>query len=254
MENDVNLCNKISQSEQQAGWDIADKNNASLKGELFIINQIVDALSSGFHDVYYADISTGLMTSYRCSRTTRESFGDRFEHGSFESSFYYYVRNAVHPDDQKLFEPVLTITGVRSLFKIQTSYGFKYRSVRNGEIHYCQARIVKLKEITDGFVFAFKNIDKDHQLELDAHEKSKLKMQQGLEHFSAVIQKPMAEIDALLQEAMAEDLLPERRQELLAKAKEKNNRLRSFISRLKKIPVDSSERLEVMLKQFAVDR
>lgn len=221
----------------------------SLKFELFLSNQIIDALSSVYHDVYFADLDTGQMRSYRCSRVTREKFGSQFEGGSFETNFYTYVRNAVHIDDQKLFEPVLTISGVRSLFKMQTTYGFKYRAVRNGEVHYCQARIVKLKAVSTGFVFAFKNIDKDHQLELDAHEQSKLKMQQGLHNFSNVIQRPLLEVDQLLETALSENV-PERTRELIVAAKNSNHRLHNFIQTLLQVRVEDSELLEITLKQF----
>lgn len=149
----------------------------SLRLELEQSYKIINALSSSFHDVYYADIETGKMRSYRYSRITLDKFGKQFEDGDFEANFYAYVRGAVHPDDQELFEPVLTRSNVKKLFERTDSYSFNYRAIRqNGEIHFCQCQVVQILGKPNEFVFAFRNVDREMVLENEKQSDLKRRM------------------------------------------------------------------------------
>lgn len=149
----------------------------SLRLELEQSYKIINALSSSYHDVYYADIETGKMRSYRYSRITMDKFGKQFEEGDFEANFYAYVRGAVHPDDQELFEPVLTRSNVKKLFERTDSYSFNYRAIRqNGEIHFCQCQVVQILGKPNEFVFAFRNVDREIVLENEKQSDLKRRM------------------------------------------------------------------------------
>lgn len=149
----------------------------SLRLELEQSYKIINALSSSYHDVYYADIETGKMRSYRYSRITMDKFGKQFEEGDFETNFYAYVRGAVHPDDQELFEPVLTRSNVKKMFERTDNYSFNYRAIRqNGEIHYCQCQVVQILGQPTEFVFAFRNIDREMVLENEKQSDLKRRM------------------------------------------------------------------------------
>ena len=117
-----------TQSFYEFNKDLSTVSDESLRLELEQSYRIINALSSSYHDVYYANLETGNMRSYRYSRITQEMFGRQFENGDFETNLYTYVRKAVHPDDQELFEPVLTRASIKKagqLFReIQGSAGW----------------------------------------------------------------------------------------------------------------------------------
>ncbi|MDD7678814.1 MAG: hypothetical protein SOV95_04465 [Anaerovibrio sp.] len=148
----------------------------SLRLELEQSYRIINALSSSYHDVYYANLETGNMRSYRYSRITQEMFGRQFENGDFETNLYTYVRKAVHPDDQELFEPVLTRASIKKVFERQDSYSVKYRVVRDGEIHYCRCLVVKILGRPEEFVFAFQNRDREMMMESEKKTDMKRRM------------------------------------------------------------------------------
>ncbi|MCR5175726.1 MAG: hypothetical protein K6C05_02630 [Anaerovibrio sp.] len=162
-------------------------NADDLRAELRQSYKMIDALCYSYHDVYYASLSTGEMRSYRYSRVTRDMFGKAFEQGSFETNFYSYVRNAVYYDDQKLFEPILTISNLRKLFSRQLTYGFSYRVLRENEIHYCQVELVRILESKDEFVFAFKNLDKQHQHIRSEREKTLAQVKNLIKSYNELI-------------------------------------------------------------------
>ncbi len=199
-----------------------------LRSELEQTNRIIDALCYSYYDVYYANMSTGEMRSYRYSRDTRDLFGDQFENGSFETNFYTYVRSVVHPDDQKLFEPILTIASVRKTFSRQMTYGFSYRVIWDEEIHYCQVEVVKILNSKDEFVFAFKSIDKQHQLEQNAREKELNTVQAMVQHLMSVVRSPLENIISVSQRAKNGLLTAQEMQESFGKINEEGRMLLEF--------------------------
>ena len=156
--------------------DLSTVSDESLRLELEQSYRIINALSSSYHDVYYANLETGGMRSYRYSRITQEMFGRQFENGDFETNLYTYVRKAVHPDDQELFEPVLTRASIRKVFERQDSYSLKYRVVQDGKIHYCSYLMVKLLGRPEEFVFAFQNRDREMMMESEKRNAMKRRM------------------------------------------------------------------------------
>ena len=165
-----------TQSLYEFNRDLSTVSDESLRLELEQSYRIINALSSSYHDVYYANLETGNMRSYRYSRITQEMFGRQFENGDFETNLYTYVRKAVHPDDQELFEPVLTRASIKKVFERQDSYSVKYRVVRDGEIHYCRCLVVKILGRPEEFVFAFQNRDREMMMESEKKTDMKRRM------------------------------------------------------------------------------
>ena len=165
-----------TQSLYEFNKDLSTVSDESLRLELEQSYRIINALSSSYHDVYYANLETGNMRSYRCSRITQEMFGRQFENGDFETNLYTYVRKAVHPDDQELFEPVLTRASIKKVFERQDSYSVKYRVVQDGEIHYCRCLVVKILGRPEEFVFAFQNRDREMMMESEKKTDMKRRM------------------------------------------------------------------------------
>ncbi|MCI7613048.1 MAG: PAS domain-containing protein [Selenomonadaceae bacterium] len=165
-----------TQSLYEFNRDLSTVSDESLRLELEQSYRIINALSSSYHDVYYANLETGNMRSYRYSRITQEMFGKQFENGDFETNLYTYVRKAVHPDDQELFEPVLTRASIKKVFERQDSYSLKYRVVQDGEIHYCRCLVVKILGRPEEFVFAFQNRDREMMMESEKKNDMKRRM------------------------------------------------------------------------------
>ena len=165
-----------TQSLYEFNKDLSTVSDESLRLELEQSYRIINALSSSYHDVYYANLETGNMRSYRYSRITQEMFGRQFENGDFETNLYTYVRKAVHPDDQELFEPVLTRASIKKVFERQDSYSVKYRVVQDGEIHYCRCLVVKILGRPEEFVFAFQNRDREMMMESEKKNDMKRRM------------------------------------------------------------------------------
>ena len=165
-----------TQSLYEINKDLSTVSDESLRLELEQSYRIINALSSSYHDVYYANLETGNMRSYRYSRITQEMFGRQFENGDFETNLYTYVRKAVHPDDQELFEPVLTRASIKKVFERQDSYSVKYRVVQDGEIHYCRCLVVKILGRPEEFVFAFQNRDREMMMESEKKTDMKRRM------------------------------------------------------------------------------
>ena len=165
-----------TQSLYEFNKDLSTVSDESLRLELEQSYRIINALSSSYHDVYYANLETGNMRSYRYSRITQEMFGRQFENGDFETNLYTYVRKAVHPDDQELFEPVLTRASLKKVFERQDSYSVKYRVVQDGEIHYCRCLVVKMLGRPEEFVFAFQNRDREMMMESEKKTDMKRRM------------------------------------------------------------------------------
>ena len=165
-----------TQSLYEFNKDLSTVSDESLRLELEQSYRIINALSSSYHDVDYANLETGNMRSYRYSRITQEMFGRQFENGDFETNLYTYVRKAVHPDDQELFEPVLTRASIKKVFERQDSYSVKYRVVQDGEIHYCRCLVVKILGRPEEFVFAFQNRDREMMMESEKKTDMKRRM------------------------------------------------------------------------------
>ena len=165
-----------TQSLYEFNKDLSTVSDESLRLELEQSYRIINALSCSYHDVYYANLETGNMRSYRYSRITQEMFGRQFENGDFETNLYTYVRKAVHPDDQERFEPVLTRASIKKVFERQDSYSLKYRVVQDGEIHYCRCLVVKILGRPEEFVFAFQNRDREMMMESEKKNDMKRRM------------------------------------------------------------------------------
>lgn len=241
---------RLGQSIKGADMSLAEKGTPNLRSELEQSYRIIDALCYSYYDVYYANMSTGEMRSYRYSRATRDMFGKQFEQGSFETNFYAYVRNAVHHDDQKLFEPILTISSVRKIFSRQLTYGFTYRVVRDDEVHYCQVEVVKILNSRDEFVFAFRNVDKQHHLAEAQREKELVDVQEMLKHLKSVVRSPLETIIAESQRAKIALLSQGESKESFDRILVESQKLLDFVNVLFSKENVDREKLEKAILQF----
>ena len=148
-------------------------NTVKLRSEMELSYKIIDALCYSYQGVYYVNLSTGQVRSYRMARFVRDKFGDQFGCGDYENHIYKFVRNVVYQDDQRVFEPILTISNLRKIFSRQMSYSFNYRTFTDDEIHYGQCEVLKVLDSNDELVMAFKSMDKQHQSEEKLYEEER---------------------------------------------------------------------------------
>jgi hypothetical protein len=108
------------------------------------------------------------------------------------------------------------------------TYGFSYRVIWDEEIHYCQVEVVKILNSKDEFVFAFKSIDKQHQLEQNAREKELNTVQAMVQHLMSVVRSPLENIILVSQRAKNGLLTAQEMQESFGKINEEGRMLLEF--------------------------
>lgn len=144
-----------------------ERSKEELRNELELNHKIVYAVCSDYHDIYYANMDTDEMWAYRSSIVTNISFSERFFTGSYHANISFYVEHCVHFLDKTLFDDVKSCEGVRELLRNQNSYSFYYRSVRMGQIRYCQCLVTRMEENSREFVLAIRNVDKEKRHEME---------------------------------------------------------------------------------------
>ena len=169
-------------------------NAQKMRSEMELSHKIIDALCYSYQGVYYANTTTGQVRCYRMARAVRDKFGSQFGNGDYETHFYNFVRNVIYYEDQKLFEPILTIAGLRKIFSRQMSYSFSYRMLIDNEIHYGQVEALRVLDSKDEIVLAFKSMDKQHQLMVNEYEKEQHRIQEIISHLKNVALTPLESI------------------------------------------------------------
>lgn len=160
---------------------IREEIRAELQAEICLSTKIVQAVGRDFSDVYYTNMDTDQMWTFRSSLLPNlKIFESRFPVGSYESNVDFYVNNFVYELDRPLFEPVLSCEKLKVFFEHEKSYNFFYRSIRFGDIHYCQCQVSIIDDNSHNFVLAVRNVDKEKHAEME--------WQQQLEDRMAIVQ------------------------------------------------------------------
>ena len=128
---------------------------------------LVAALSSVYTVVVLADLADGMARPIKMDSASQGIHGGYFAKTDRPYSTKTYVEAYVHPEDRKLFEPVLTISDCRAFFSQRKEYSFNFKSVRGGEIHYVQAQFVKPDADRDELVIGYRNIDEQEAERLE---------------------------------------------------------------------------------------
>lgn len=134
-------------------------------------DSIIQALAIPYENIYAVNMNTGDAVSYRMGQSISEKYGRKFAIGSYEANVSEYVRNDVIEEDRILFKDILTIEGVKRLFKDKKTAYFNYRVERNGEILYFQCQLVKPEAHRNDFIIAFKDINEEKMTELEHQHK-----------------------------------------------------------------------------------
>ena len=128
---------------------------------------LVAALSSVYTVVVLADMADGISRPVKMDSASQGMHSGYFAKAGRPYSTKTYVDTYVHPEDRKLFEPVLRIEDCREYFSQHKEYSFNFRSVRDGVVHYVQAQFVRPDADRDELVIGYRNIDEQEAERLE---------------------------------------------------------------------------------------
>ena len=128
---------------------------------------LVSALSSVYVDVILVDLAEGTTGPIKMDSVGRNIQGGYFAEPGRQYSMETYVNSYVHPEDRKLFVPVINIENCRDFFSKRSEYSFNYRSVRDGKTHYTQVQFVKPAADRDELVIGYRSMDEQEAQRLE---------------------------------------------------------------------------------------
>ncbi len=135
-----------------------------------IKNNVIQALSSSYENVYAVSEETGIAICFRMGKEIEKLYYDSFSKGKYEDNIKTYYKNEVIEEDRHLFYAIDTPSKVLSKLTKRSEYTFNYRINRNNRIHFFQCHIVLPSLNVREFVIGFKNVNEETRLNL-LHQK-----------------------------------------------------------------------------------
>ena len=135
-----------------------------------IKNNVIQALSSSYENVYAVSEETGIAICFRMGKEIEKLYFDSFSKGNYEDNIKTYYKNEVIEEDRHLFYAIDTPSKVLSKLTKRSEYTFNYRINRNNRIHFFQCHIVLPSLNVREFVIGFKNVNEETRLNL-LHQK-----------------------------------------------------------------------------------
>ena len=135
-----------------------------------IKNNVIQALSSSYENVYAVSEETGIAICFRMGKEIEKLYYDSFSKGNYEDNIKTYYKNEVIEEDRHLFYAIDTPSKVLSKLTKRSEYTFNYRINRNNRIHFFQCHIVLPSLNVREFVIGFKNVNEETRLNL-LHQK-----------------------------------------------------------------------------------
>ena len=125
---------------------------------------IVEALSRDYTNVYAINEEQGTAKILKLEGYVAEGLKkDSVEEYNYTGILENYIRNRVHPEDQKELTQALSLDYIRDKLSTDDTYQGSYRITDNGEIHHFQYTYLKIEDNDyghGGFILAgFRNID-----------------------------------------------------------------------------------------------
>lgn len=107
--------------------------------------QIIDVLASEYSSVYYINLETGSLTPYTINANTESKLGKVSDSGvDYSEVFKLYVEKMVFENDKQMMLNAGSIENIKKQLKCQKNYVTTYRSDKEGELHYCEMKFVKV--------------------------------------------------------------------------------------------------------------
>ena len=159
--------------------DIVEEQKAHQK-ELEEQFAIINSLSSGFMNIYLANLNNGSAKAIRVSSDYGDELIKKLKDSvfSFDEIIKYWAEKYVYPqEDKDKMAKMLGLENLQKVFKEQDKYVGNYQSTEQGEIHHYQFDIRKVDD-SGNVVAGFQNIDNIIE-EHEAQEKEKRKLEEA---------------------------------------------------------------------------
>lgn len=130
--------------------------------------EVIEALSSNYDAMLYADFENDVVIPYRLSVRIEKQFDKKLEVRKLSWFWEDYIKVWVHPDDRSIVAKYTDPANIRRLFAKEHSFYINYRCINNGRIEYIQLRLVNIgDEKSLQFVIGFRNVEKEIQREME---------------------------------------------------------------------------------------
>ena len=152
-----------SQHEQQVQIDEYDQELEVIHQEHLRHLEMIEGLSIDYESIFYVDLENNRIKAYRVSPRFEREFPKRQSVREFEGFDKEYIRDWVHPDDQKSLEGISTIAFVKENLSAEKTFHINYRVWNQGKVKYIQLRMVNSggDENLSRVVIGYRNVDEE---------------------------------------------------------------------------------------------
>ena len=143
------------------GMDVSEEKKERMKYEKYLNEQfqIFTALSRDYLNIFMIDADSGLAKILKLDGyVTTGLEKDKDKLYPYEATCQQYIKERVHPDDQKMMREALALKKVVQELSEKTEYVSSYKTLVDGEKHYYQFKYMRL-EHSPHIVAGFQNID-----------------------------------------------------------------------------------------------
>ena len=131
--------------------------------------EMIQALSRDYTNVYRVNLTQDTVQAFRMSNAIVQSFGNRFQAGSYKDLIRYYAQTSVYEPDREM---LLAYAAPEHLIKVlgeETSCAVNYRVMRNGAIEYYRMNASRIESANEDVEIAigFSNVDMEIRQEME---------------------------------------------------------------------------------------
>ena len=137
--------------------------------------KIVGALSNDYTDVFLIDLINDKSVTLK-EHGRVHTIGTGIER-SYKDGWKSYAERYVAEEDRERVLSIADSENIASVFAGNDEFSFEFKAIFKGEIHYLQAKIVKLPGEQDRLILGFKNIDE----QVEAEEKRRKVLKDALD-------------------------------------------------------------------------
>ncbi len=133
---------------------------------------IMEILASEYSSVYYVDLTTDDIDTYTMNEETESEFGQIFRSGiKYTQAYQMYVDTLVYEEDREMMLKAGSLYNILNELGNKKTFITQYRSVGNGEPHYCEMKFVKVGEDENPNAVALGFSDKDEVIRTEKKNK-----------------------------------------------------------------------------------
>ena len=110
-------------------------------------SEIIEVLASEYTSVYYINLMTDELTPYTMNEETENQFGVLFKNMSYSDAFRMYVDTLIVPEDKLKMIRAGSIGNIMKELRHKKTFVTNYRSINNGDPHYCEMKFVKVGDV-----------------------------------------------------------------------------------------------------------